>query len=823
MATIYSQDNGILIECPKVDTYLNSISIPTCKKIAVTGKAGSGKTHLALEYVYKHLNCYDRVFYVVFDKEKHLYYDKSSILSVDCILKRAIVRAIANTRGYLDGSELDFFEKCLGKNTLVVIDNYDIGAISPYMRHVASSDCHIILCSRCDIDCGEYGFEKICLDDDCIITLDRFNDICNNLSNDEKVLLMSLSAMQYYLCDNTEIISSDSGVFDRDSVKFYLGKLATGLDKLISFKLVRERTDGRIYVDRYVCEMVFSLLKPDADNCRTLMGFFEEATDFDLSQNVKNTFAKAYSEYEEILEIVFSDEFSELYTYFAFCDNDACKKLYNMLFVKVLDRLATNGENLYYHHLLSNNLPYYLELLYEKMSEDCLFEIYTSYDIETNDTAFGYRLSFLLDMVRLCVSLLRNMPTELYDANASIMKLLHKVMCEILDVTKESDIRMNAVEAVIKIGLETFSGFCVIDSKGSYNSFRDCFDTSIKYTCNSFADSESATGLCMGYSENTLSLYVIYYKYLEIWLSQKNTGDADEIMSLQYSELYESMNVHMGRIFTGFENFCDFFEVKWNIEKLFNETDIKKRLSDNKRFVLRGYDGGTKSGAKRYAEMIVSTVSRSKNPLSLVRIVLNQDYNVSDECYAYLLKMGFVKLVVDCEKISNLSKQNLALWLIDFYNEKVMTENRRKLMSELIAMLLHRITHTAAFEEKLCHVVSSMYFENKTCNPKINHGFADSLYERICIGNKYENLNGDDYIAFAVYNYLKYGTRQYDSDKLYCAFSSAVLSYLTNETDFHIYGFFNLCSDLCGYDKAYELYQNTNEYFYDDFSFEYIK
>lgn len=823
MAIMYSEDIGFLSSYPKSEfdkTYhlhkYVSQDILNKGKLLVTGRPGCGKTLLAAEIIRAGEDMYDEIYHVVFDKEKYLYYDGDTRFSIDCILKKSIIRAVSATVGCLDGSEFEHFEESLGKNTLIVVDNYDIKSMSPYMRHIVSGKCDVVVVSRCNIDCSKYGFDIVNIECENPMSSQVFCELCNKLDACQKELLMSLASMLYYLCDCTKVVSGNSGFFDRASVKYYFDGIYESLDRLIDLNLVKERCDGKIFMERNVCELVFSHLKPSADNCKTLMKAFGRETGFVLSQSVKNTFARAYSEYDAIPETVKGDELSELYTYFVLTDENSLNKLYNIMFVKALHNLASCGENSYTHHLLTRNTGFLLDVMYYSSNTELVRRIYTDGDSEelcTDDADICY----LLDIVRLCVSFLRNLPTELYDANYGIMKLLCRVMEKLYHETADKECHAEILDRVVETAWETFCYFSVIDAEGNYYSFREKSTSVIRYTGNCFTDDENAVGLSMGYSPYTLNLYRVFGKYLEKSLSIHKGTDKDErILVSRRKNILRLMYTHFHRIVNGFDNFYDFFENKQCLFCDLPEADVDKRLSDNRRFVSNGYDGGTKIGGVRYAEKIMIAVRQSKNPYGLVRIVLNPNYNVSDECYGSLFEKGFVKFVVGCNNMSNHARQNLVLWLVDNYNENAMKDKYKRLIQELVSMLLLNVSSTEVFEDKLRRIVSSMYFENKTCCAN-NIGFADNLYMRYCYGKKRVRYSDDEYISEAVCNFLNFGKQPSDKSRLSSAFENASYHYLTNKSDFDAEGFFKLCVRLCGFEKAYVIYLKTNMYFYKAF------
>ena len=376
-----------------------------------------------------------------------------------------------------------------------------------------------------------------------------------------------------------------------------------------------------------------------------------------------------------------------------------------------------------------------------------------------------------LDIIRFCLSFVRNITLCMYQRFEGVFERLLSSLCNVFDYVRDSrenvDLRIALLDDVIRLCSESFDYFCVIDKDGLYNSFRDNFEERrISYSSERESDKMYADSIVMGYSHLTLSLYAKYAEFLCAWLMLCENATVlpmnrllKQIHEEKYTErkqILECIESHYLRIVSGYENYLDIYSVSDKKNTILN-FDIaaisQKRLSDNKRFSLRGFDGGTGRGSERFTERVMDEIINSQTPISTALTVLNPRYPLSDESYRLLMKKNFGEKLCENKNVSDLALRTLAETLVCEYNELSGEIFRKELYEHLITLIPERVTSTDAFLERMYHVVSSMYVREKLGNMETSYTlFCDKLYNEYCRNVSFKPVFCDDYIAEALYS-----------------------------------------------------------------------
>ena len=747
------------------------------KNVVLCGDAYSGKTFSALKFALES-DMVKNIIYAEYDREKYLYND----LSIDTALKRCLITPFILQHDIRINSRfcnyLSMFEGELTSDTILIIDSFDINAPSPYMRHLFSLDCMVLVITRCDMrNIGDNAVRvDVCEEDSDFVLPDM-----SVLSDRQKELLMTLSSMLYYLDDDIEIKSSRSGVFDDESVKYYLGDLAEEIGALEKCMLLKRSKNNKLYMDRAVMERVFETMRPTAENCHTFMAFVQKNATFSILQNSKDISAKLYTVENSFDSFAASEEFLSVYTHFSKTDKYCGIVLYNLLVTLMLEKSAVSGGVYYKDHLLVRNMTCYINKLYECMTQETLLKRIYDDNFYGNDILpENYSLSVRanLDLIRLSVSFLRNITSDLYSLNKKLLEILYSSMTEIYDAAESMASsaydRMMLIDDVIRLCEETFSYCEVIDEDGNYYWFRDSIQSGrIFYYGQKQSDGLEASSLAFGHSELTLKLYGIYQKFLNKWLVYAETTSffsanrlLKEIHAQKIRErrlTVQKISACFERIRNGFGTFVDCFDDKnLNTEVYLKDIDesILKRLEDNKRLHSRGFDGGTKIGADRYSNSVIEALINSKNIISCILPVLDYNYPVSDMTYSYLLQKGVSKAVCNNKHSSNFTKQILTEALIYKYNPYTYKQSLVRLYEELIESLMISTNSSEAFEKRFKEVLCSAYVRIKLCeleNVKSitnlnNNDFVTRLYKERAADKTDRTVYCDTVIAGCIYN-----------------------------------------------------------------------
>lgn len=783
------------------------------------------------KYVKENPNNFSRIVFSCFDRKKYLYNSDMKTLGLDVILKKSLSACFINcdmSVEELNTNYFSMFENSLGENTLVVIYGFDVKAPTPYMRHLISLGYPLLICAVNTMS----GIPKDFLTIDCRAA--QNSSVCNIALLDERQreLLITLCGMLYYLDTNTEIKSSKNGVFDKNSVRFYLGDLYDSLDVLVNYNLVSISLNGQILIQDEICEYVFSNFFPCFDNCPTFMKFVEELCNFSVMQNYKDTYARLCAFEGEYNAFISSAELRDVYSFFAKSDENCGHKVYNMLMAMMLCENGLQKGVFNCSHLLWRNRCYYLSLMAEYLRDEEKSSREYDEDLYFDEPLceiYSHRIKAELDIIRVCVTLIRNVTRDLYKETEYVFEMLlgslRRIYNEISEYCGDVSEKLCVIDDVLRLCYETFSFADVIDENGKYNCFReDSPNSRVFYTCEKECDSLNASSVAMGYSKTTLSLYGMYQKYISEFFVLWDKENIDKSNRLLYEYNVEKrktlenvshkISAMYVRICEGLENFTDYYTEKNKKVKIFDcdfPGDIEKRLADNQRLLRRGFDSGTKTGAVKYGDKIFEVLSKADRPLPIILTVVDSKYPLCGSTYGNLREKGFAELICTHHAMTNLSKQILLENLLSFYKENSVGTEYITLCRELILRLSDDILHNDASLERMFHAVSSMYVKESLCAFACEREeicFANLMYERYCRSGNHQNVYCDDYIANVIFNASMDSEMSVDIKELTKALSVFVFEN-GHVYDKGIYAFLKKVLCVEDFDIAFDLVKNS--------------
>ena len=741
--------------------------------VILCGNPLSGKTSASLAYAVSNVCPCGKILYTRFDRDRYLV----TGMSIDTILKKSLVNhLVVNGKQGREavecGNYLDRFESSLDSNTLLIIDDYEINAPSPYMRHLFSLECKVLVITRCDMK--NIGVNAVRTDTCDVINV---NPVCDFsvLDSESRELLMTLCAILFYLDNGVEIKSSKSGVFDEESVRFYVGSLADKISVLEERGFIKRTDKGRIVIERYICQRVLSEFCPTARNCPAFMSFAEKYFDFSIMQCSKDFKAKLLLRENHDIPTAAIEEMLCAYTHFSRTDAKSGGRLYNLIFVLMLDRLADRNGKYYVSHLLFRNSNYYIKTICSCLEEGRLCDALYNPDMYSSEELslfYGNTLKTKLDIMRMSLMFIRNVTVDLYEFYQFTFKTLYDVMEaiyreEIPSCSNDSE-RLLILDDVIRLCYETLGYPAVTGEHGEYIPDRDCHRYHrVFYTCEKLCDELSASSVIFGYSTLTVKLYAVYQKYIDAWLSlaDKSILPSGRLLSAIHKEKYDTrlalsreISMQFNRIRIGYENCCPVFlpgnEAILKPYETELDSTIEKRLSDNKRFLCRGFDGGTKCGGKRYADFVISAIREGCDILRLLVCILDYDYPLSDNTYRILCESGLSELVCQEENTANLSKQMLLETLVFRYNAKSEKKALTGLYESIIGGLFQYVSHNSASLTRLAFCVSYSYVLNKIHDTEMicESDFITRLYEKVCLCRNVNEAVSHEVLAHALYD-----------------------------------------------------------------------
>lgn len=565
------------------------------KCVVIAGGISSDRHRIADEFTVLNSHMFNNVFNCDYDKHRRIFFDKTSHISVDCIVKKSLYMPFLESSECERINALSEFEACAVHNSLVVVRNYDVPTLSSYLRHLLNINIKLLVVSDCEKEVEYKDCVKVCVGN----THDDFvNSIKERvLSLDENMLelLRSICALVCYRNYARKCDSSKDGVFNEESIAFFTGFEEHETEMLLNTGLVNKGKNGEISIDRETLDFVMKYYTPTLDNCKSLSLFFEECCDFDLIQSAKDIDGKIVAYDRLVHDLAASAEVLCVYTAFCKDDKNRTKRLYNMLMAQALSEVHK------YDHLYVNNASFLVRCLEDDMLSGSCAQIYGDSDYFSDFALLFMRIN--VDLVRICVSLLRGIGYDMYDERHEVLRVLLRSMNRICRAVSEKTAAHShmllALDDVISICYEAFGEFEAVSDMGQYNYHFD--NLYAKRVGEASQISGHSCCVAMGYSELTVQVYRrlcdIYDWRIRLAMGDNRASfvkmDAD---SAECARQVKRIRVHLSRIQKGFSHFYDFFE-EYNCEDLCAK-ELSKRLEDNRRLIKRGFDGGTKTGAE---------------------------------------------------------------------------------------------------------------------------------------------------------------------------------------------------------------------------------
>lgn len=686
-----------------------------------------------------------------FDCDRDRYINKN-IYSIDTLLKKSLVTP------YISCNEPDFcdylekFETSLDKDTLVILDGYDIPSPSPYLRHLMKSDCSLLVV-------GKSLFSGISTSDKNIVfEIDDSIDI-DCLTDSQKELVMTLSAILYYLPENIKI--------DRETLSVLVPVLSENLDDIITKGFVFESCDGALCMKRNHIKQILEKYNPTSDNCPAFMGFLNNALSFTINQRAKNNLSMLVcdEQYTKVSrELLYS-----AYTHFSLADTSKGIKIYNLLMSMTLENKS---------FLKLKNKEYYLAELKKYMDNDLCEVLYNDYFDDEKDNYFSFSpfVKSRLDLLRISVCFLSDITGDLYKENMPVFEILNDCFLELLAETEKiSDFskRISILDEAIKLSSRLFDYCDALDDSGNYNKSRDGIPTiSHRFLGEHICDETYATGVYMAFSIKTIKLYASYQKILDTYISlAENLPDGVNMNFLPNISYRREVSKRISRTFcrisVTYAEFFDFNSGKYEKVKLYKiklDEKLEKKILENKRYQKRGFDGGTNKGAERYAKSIMKTLETTSRPLFYLRFVLDRSFFVSDECYRQLVKQGFIAFFHKTSKIPDREKMYFASELCD--NLSLLEENSSlaDIYRRLIAYVVNNMVVPESIKNILFDSLSPMYLECYLNGKGMD--FAEHLFEKLSFPENKTDKSCTVYLAKMLYAKRKNININPDKNKL---------------------------------------------------------
>lgn len=695
------------------------------------------------------------------DRQSFLYTPSMKPYSIDTMLKYSLtehlILADAENKSCDAKNYISELENSLTEDTLLIIDGYDVASPSPYLRHLFTLDCFILVITdkRMDNvgDCALY-FE-------CNFPPSPLPSL-DLLDREQKELLLTLCAFLSHLDSSAEIISSGKGVFDTESARLYLGNPADGIFHLCDLGFAEIESNGSIYIDRDIQRYVLSQLSPDAESCPSFFEFCKNAADFRIIHSSKDTDAVLHVDKNESLPITASGELLCLYCRFLQSDPDGIPRLYNMLMSYVLENLSMQKGTYFSRHLLMKNAPYLISVLSESIYGylDIIYE-----DADTDEIPADICAD--LDIIRICICFMRNMTPDMYKRSRAIFDCLQgafeKLICFGKNTVFEAEDRLLVLDSALELCHETFGFFGITDISGIFNASRADFENRrVSYVCEGYTDMLFGDSLVFGYNMQTVLLYSKYCRLLEMWLMLHSGAVPSDMPLLRQLDCDKRdmrknkcnmIKSHYQRLARGLDVYTDVLNERYFTDDIYsceNNADFEKRLNDNIHLSKRGYDRGTLSGAERYCKSVISELERSECPAEAIIPVLSPRYPVSREFYGILSQKDILSLLTESKNTTNRAFEILLESLVFMYPDCTAESELCSLYRELICGLWERVSKSRSFLERMYIYTSRMYVRY-FLDGSLSE-FEDKLYEYICRDSGILPTYCDGYIAKAIYN-----------------------------------------------------------------------
>ena len=472
----------------------------------------------------------------------------------------------------------------------------------------------------------------------------------------EKEALRTLAVLLSYRHPMLKSSMDKDGIFTKAHVSSLISKPAEKLSRLINYGFIGELSDGSLYMENAIARFVLDFLKPTSANCPAFMGYLKRKTDFLLSQSAKNLSFNFMTEpCSANCDCTFYPELYDAYAYFINNENGFDRELYNLLMMYALRAKYDNR-----HSLFLRSRLFYLSVIQRvTKSSYAVSQYYLADDYFLYSPAHTPHIMGLLDTLRVCVVLIRNLPCENYPEYCCVFRLMKDTFKQIVKAVEEKYHNENTFSVycdVIRICEEAFFYFNNLSYSGNVHSERCCENAVIGYTDEVQVNEQKAVSVYPLYSTDVFLLYTQFFAVARRFtqLSRELVLPKEQYYSLELilrtKDFCREFSSFYFRVKRGFDVFYDFYDKKYT------DVDVKSSLSrfsrdkigsmlEKAKQISPTYCKDSTEDCKRYAESIIKTLKRGDNFLTLFRLVTHRDYPISKKCLEYLLQNGITKLL----------------------------------------------------------------------------------------------------------------------------------------------------------------------------------
>ncbi len=563
------------------------------------------------------------------------------------------------------------------------------------------------------------SFQKLCRDKGLDSSVDyiKLFYFLADFSNGEKELLRTLAVLLHFKHPMLKTSIDKNGAFKRIHACCFTSKSPEKLSRLIDYGFIGELVDGTLYMENAIKDFVLNFLKPTQANCPCFMNYISRKTDFLLSQSAKNlSFSFVTEPCSHIKNPLFHPELYDAYAYLIKDKPDCSRVIYNLVMM-LTSRQDDSG-----CFIFLRSGAFYASILKNVMFGDYARSLYQSADdLFLYSKAHTAEIFGLLDILRVCTVLIKNISVQHYNQYLPIFHLFKDTLNQITRYThgKFSDEDVLSVYCdVIRLCEESFFYFNNFSYSTGMHPARCKMDAVIGYTDETSSNVKNSCSIYVLHSIDVFMLYVEFYQLARCFnaLSEKASCPAKYSYSRELTsrakDFCREFSSFYCRLRQGFDVFYDFYGDKYvciDVKKSVAATGCDKirTMLEKAQELSSLYCDDSQSKCSVYAKNVMSTLKRSEHYLYLSSLIIHPDFPVSPQCLDYFQQMGFS----------------------DFIKKKGNDDTR--IIAEAVASHLADKSEKSSFYLSLLGDLLKAYGKD-LCNDVVFGGISAALIAKVC-------------------------------------------------------------------------------------------
>lgn len=189
---------------------------------------------------------------------------------------------------------------------------------------------------------------------------------------------------------------------------------------------------------------------------------------------------------------------------------------------------------------------------------------------------------------------------------------------------------------------------CSICENGDYHDWIEC---------------DYSRGISPHRNEWHWNFYVVLYMALSLCFEAYPKEERHTKRYQEYGQALNRMNAEILRAGVGYDHFYDFYNLSQERANKLSKSAIK--WDTDKHFTHSNLNYFDENNTHAYFSEVIDTLQRTKQPYYLYRLLLNDDFRISDELKCLLIEWDMAKHIAEDPRLTNAQKRRLAVFAVE--------------------------------------------------------------------------------------------------------------------------------------------------------------